>query len=50
MILISMSHFFGRHKKTNNGVAFYYTASGFSFKVKGTKVSLVFNSYYEEEK
>lgn len=41
--------FFGRHKKTNNGVAFYYTASGFSFKVKGTKVSLVFNSYYEEE-
>lgn len=41
--------FHGRHKKTQSGYAFYYTASGFSFGVSGSYVKLVFHSYYEEE-
>lgn len=41
--------FFGRTKKTSTGYAFYYTASGFSLKVHGQYVKLIFNSYYEEE-
>lgn len=41
--------FYGRHKKTTSGHAFYYTASGFSFGVSGSFIKLVFQSYYEEE-
>lgn len=41
-------NFFGRHKKTDSGHAFYYTASGFNLKAKGSYIKFIFNSYYEE--
>ena len=41
-------HFYGRHQKTSSGHAFYYTASGFCLKAKGTYIKLVFHSYSEE--
>lgn len=41
-------HFNGRHKKTETGHAFYYTASGFQLSAKGSYIKFIFNSYYEE--
>jgi len=41
-------HFYGRHQKTSSGHAFYYTASGFCLKAKGSYIKLVFHSYAEE--
>lgn len=40
--------FFGRHKKTETGHAFYYTGSGFKLQAKGSFIKLAFHSYYEE--
>lgn len=42
-------NFYGRHRKTDQGYAFYYTGSGFTFSVTGTYINLVFLSSYDEE-
>lgn len=42
-------HFHGRYRKTNQGYAFYYTASGFSLAASGTSITFTFMASYEED-